>query len=100
MSCRIAWIAGLVACAGEASLVERADPGGLQKPFFGIANDPIEPPILTLAWSAESDVADAALGTWVSSAGDVNGDQRTDVLVVAPGAGNGTVYLYLGSPSG
>ena len=59
----------------------------------------------TEAWTAESDQADAAFGTSVASAGDVNGDGYGDVVVGAPDynggeAGEGGAFLYLGSPSG
>jgi hypothetical protein len=53
------------------------------------------------AWTAESDQANAFLGTSVASAGDVNGDGYSDVLVGAPFFGNeGRAFLFLGSASG
>ncbi len=56
-------------------------------------------------WTAESDLANASLGTAVASAGDVNGDGYADVVIGAPGyansqTGEGAAYLYLGSASG
>jgi len=59
----------------------------------------------TADWRAEGDQENAALGTCVASAGDVNGDGFCDVAVGAPfydgGESNeGAVFVYLGSPSG
>lgn len=49
----------------------------------------------------EANLAGAAFGTSVASAGDVNGDGYADALVGAPLSGGiGRVYLYLGSPGG
>jgi hypothetical protein len=60
---------------------------------------------LTPAWTAESDQANAVFGNSVSSAGDVNGDGYSDVVVGAYQFDNGQnnegrVFLYLGSASG
>ena len=57
------------------------------------------------AWTAESDLADAAFGVSVSTAGDVNGDGYSDVIVGASSYTNGEseegrAYLYLGSSTG
>lgn len=54
------------------------------------------------AWSFECDVANARLGFSVSSAGDVNGDHYSDVIIGAPFHSNGEikegkVYLFYGS---
>ncbi|MFH0894906.1 MAG: gliding motility-associated C-terminal domain-containing protein [Bacteroidota bacterium] len=56
-------------------------------------------------WSAESNQASALLGFSVSSAGDVNGDGFSDVLVGAyqfdnAEANEGRVFLYAGSAGG
>ncbi len=56
-------------------------------------------------WTAESDQADAYYGTSVSTAGDVNGDGYSDVIVGAPYFDNGETeegraYVYHGSASG
>src|SRR5688572_13998891 len=54
------------------------------------------------AWSFAGSQPGAHLGHSVGSAGDVNGDGYDDVLVGAPGIGNGegTAYLFLGSSAG
>jgi hypothetical protein len=57
------------------------------------------------SWTAESNQGDAIFGESVASAGDVNGDGYSDVIVGAPGYDSGQVdegraYLYLGSASG
>jgi len=56
-------------------------------------------------WTAESNQANASFGSSVSSAGDVNGDGYSDVVVGAPyydekETDEGTVFLYYGSSSG
>ena len=62
-------------------------------------------PYLTFSSSVESDQADANFGTSVSTAGDVNGDGYSDVLVGADYYDNGQtdegkVFVYYGSSSG
>lgn len=57
------------------------------------------------SWYAESNQADAFYGTRVASAGDVNSDGYSDVIIGAPGydngeSGEGKAYLYLGGPTG
>ena len=59
----------------------------------------------TPAWTFESNVANALLGTRVSTAGDVNGDGYDDIVVSAPNLSDGQndegeVYLFLGSATG
>ena len=56
-------------------------------------------------WTEESDQAGAYYGASVGTAGDVNGDGYSDVIVGARGYDNGEtnegrVYVYHGSPSG
>ncbi|MCK6477525.1 MAG: FG-GAP-like repeat-containing protein, partial [Phycisphaerales bacterium] len=54
-------------------------------------------------WAAFSDEGDSLFGTCVSSAGDVNGDGYSDVIVPAPDYGNddgGRLYVYYGSAIG
>ncbi|MFN0060379.1 MAG: FG-GAP-like repeat-containing protein [Planctomycetota bacterium] len=60
---------------------------------------------LTPAWTAESDQASAQFGVSVASAGDVNGDGYTDVIVGAPYFDNGLTdegraFAYFGSATG
>ena len=57
------------------------------------------------AWTAASDVANTSFGLSVATAGDVNGDGYSDVIVGAPFFQNveteeGRAYLYLGSAGG
>ncbi len=59
----------------------------------------------TADWTAESNIQLANFGVSVSSAGDVNGDGYSDVIVGATGYDNGQVnegkvYIYNGSPAG
>ena len=57
------------------------------------------------AWTAESNQGSALFGSSVATAGDVNGDGYSDVIVGAPNYDTpltdaGKVYVYLGSASG
>jgi len=57
------------------------------------------------AWSAEANLVDAKFGTSVATAGDVNGDGYSDVIIGAPNLANpelqeGRAYVYHGSASG
>ena len=58
----------------------------------------------TAQWTVESDQANADFGISVSSAGDVNGDGFSDVIVGAWRGGNqsqeGRIYVYHGSATG
>ena len=63
----------------------------------GLASNP--------AWEIESDQVGAHLGVSVASAGDVNGDRFSDVIVGAhtwtgAAAGEGAAFVYLGSSTG
>ena len=65
----------------------------------------VDPLATSPAWTAEGDQASALYGSAVATAGDVNGDGYSDVLVGAPSYDNGQMdegraYLYLGSASG
>jgi FG-GAP repeat protein/VCBS repeat protein len=69
--------------------------------YLGSASGPAPVP----DWSVEGGQADAALGTAVAGAGDVNGDGFDDVLVGAPKFDDGErdegrVQLHLGSATG
>ncbi len=62
-------------------------------------------PLIASGWSAEGNQADAFFGASVSTAGDVNGDGYSDVIVGAYGYDNGQsdegrAYVFLGSASG
>jgi hypothetical protein len=57
------------------------------------------------AWTAKGEGVKAQFGQWVNSAGDVNGDGFSDVIVGSnkfsgPGLNAGRAYVYLGSPLG
>jgi hypothetical protein len=61
--------------------------------------------LTTPAWTAESDQIDAEFGTSVGTAGDVNGDGFSDVIVGAEGfdngqSGEGRAFVYWGSAAG
>ncbi|MGE5498488.1 MAG: FG-GAP-like repeat-containing protein, partial [Syntrophothermus sp.] len=59
----------------------------------------------TPAWTAEGNQESALFGHVVASAGDVNKDGYSDVIIAAPGysngqSGEGRVFVYYGSASG
>ncbi len=65
----------------------------------------IDPLSTSPSWSAESDQADAQFGSSVATAGDVNGDGFSDVIVGASYYDNGQtdegrIYVYHGSATG
>ena len=65
----------------------------------------IDPLMTSPAWTAESDQASAFFGYSVATAGDVNGDGYSDVIVGANGydcgqSDEGRAIVYLGSASG
>ena len=69
--------------------------------YLGSASVPKSTP----SWTEAGDQADSAFGSSVSTAGDINGDGYTDVIVGAPLYDNGQTdegraFLYLGSASG
>ncbi|MBP6643809.1 MAG: FG-GAP repeat protein, partial [Flavobacteriales bacterium] len=60
---------------------------------------------ITASWTIENNIPISLLGTSVSTAGDVNGDGYSDVIIGAPGAANseageGLAYVYFGSAAG
>ena len=72
--------------------------------FQGSASGLVSTPL----WTAQGEYLDTRFGTTVASAGDVDGDGTSDVLVGAPYYGHygvseheeGKAYLYMGSPAG
>jgi hypothetical protein len=79
---------------------EQSDEGGAYV-YLGCAHGPGISP----AWTAEGNQDGARLGTSVGTAGDVNGDGYSDVIVGAPEYDidewlEGVVYVYHGSPAG
>jgi hypothetical protein len=65
----------------------------------------IDPLATSAAWTAESNQAGALSGGTVATAGDVNGDGYSDILIGAPYYDNGQtdegrVFVYHGSASG
>jgi hypothetical protein len=54
------------------------------------------------AWSAEGQEQGAFFGEAISTAGDVNGDGHSDVVIGAPNTngGQGAVFAYYGGPGG
>lgn len=85
---------------GAPSSQDDLDEGGRAYVYLGSANGLADSP----AWIAESDQAGARFGWSVSTAGDVNGDGYSDVIVGAPFDYNaqdeGRAYVYLGAASG
>ncbi len=65
----------------------------------------VDPLMTSPAWTAESNQASASFGVSVATAGDVNGDGYSDVIVGAsdfdnPTIGEGRAFVYHGSASG
>jgi flavodoxin len=65
----------------------------------------IDPLITTGNWQVESDASNAKMGFSNASAGDVNGDGYSDVILGAPyfesgGSVKGKVFVYYGSATG
>ena len=65
----------------------------------------IDPLSTTASWTGEGNQVGAFYGSSVNTAGDVNGDGRSDIIIGAPfydgGATNGgRVFIYHGTPNG
>jgi hypothetical protein len=65
----------------------------------------IDPLATSAAWTAEGDQANAQFSYSVATAGDVNGDGYSDVIIGAPyfdggQTDEGKVFVYLGSATG
>jgi hypothetical protein len=80
---------------------EGQDSEGVAYVYYGSEDGPSPMP----DWTYQSDQAFACLGTAVSTAGDVNGDGFSDVVVGAPmynggQIDEGAVLIFLGSDSG
>lgn len=74
---------------------------GLALVYHGSSTGPATAP----AWTAEGNQASALYGSSVATAGDVNGDGYSDIIVGAPNYDNdeideGRVFVYHGSASG
>ncbi len=70
--------------------------------FFALCAGPaLALSLSSYSWLTEGGTANAGYGSIVATAGDVNGDGYSDVLVTAPLADTlGRATLYLGSPAG
>jgi hypothetical protein len=73
--------------------------------YHGSHDGPVGSVSLLPKWRAYGGQASAALGTSVASAGDVNGDGYSDVIIGAPGNDNGQAdeggaFVWLGSTTG
>src|SRR5207245_396329 len=100
-------VSGTTACAPDGSAFCNAPPPGTPSPEVcdGIDNDCdgvidnglADPNACTIAAATQ---AGAALGTSVARVGDVHGEGFEDLLVGAPGDGQGRVFLFYGSSSG
>jgi hypothetical protein len=75
----------------------------IDRPRHDASAPPATVPLLTSpSWTAESDQAQALFGYSVLTAGDVNGDGFSDVIVGSPGYGSGAgrAWVFLGSSTG
>ena len=103
----------------ESSKADRSFGGGILNSEFLIPNSfsivvndadavypvTIDPLSTSPAWSAESNQSNSSFGESVSTAGDVNGDGYSDVIIGATDYDNGqtnegSVFVYHGSASG
>ena len=86
----------------------RLEPGRLQilvEDAHAVYPITIDPLITTAAWTSESNQASAQFAASVATAGDVNGDGYSDVVVGAPfydggQTDEGRAFVFLGSASG
>ncbi len=93
-----AWMEGFAAIAGRTIRIVFDDTDAA----YPVTIDPLA---TSPAWTAESNKAFSSFGVSVATAGDVNGDGYSDVIIGAPRYDNGQTdegraFVYLGSASG
>jgi len=105
-------IAILPAALGFFAVFSAAAPAATQRPAMGPGDSSgkesrtvTRPRLLSLGWSSGGNQVDAAYGYSVSTAGDVNGDGYSDLIVGAPLYDNGEenegkAFVYYGSATG
>ena len=94
----------LAASLAEMRSTPPSDSAAAAAAGYGLAGA-VAPSVSTMAWSVQGDLAGAAFGTSVGTAGDVNADGYADVIVGAPSydaaqPGVGRVFIFNGSANG
>ena len=89
---------------GVPSATNEQDTEGMVHVWYGSSSG-LPTLVFNPSWMAESNLAGARFGTSVSSAGDVNGDGYSDIIVGAPNYTNGNtdegaVFVWYGGPDG